>query len=143
MLKPGILSCNLNTVNTEPDSEYNANDKYYNYARLNGHRRTYLANVKMGYLLPAPSANDIELVKYNRLNSPSTAIFILCGYWKALRNGSSGVTYLQAIKDSTLFPCHNKSYNILFGDGHVGESTFSYIESISFPNRRDNINRWY
>lgn len=146
---PKMLSCDLNTVNKEFTDDSSTNTDYIlrTPTTQRTYRRTYLANRLMGYLYKGVDANDVALVKVNKLKSSTEAIFIVCGVWKSYFQGVCGYTNLQEIyKDGDtkkVKRIHSAGYNLLFADGHVADVGYPYIQSITQPNHKDNINRLY
>jgi prepilin-type N-terminal cleavage/methylation domain-containing protein/prepilin-type processing-associated H-X9-DG protein len=144
---PRMLSCKLNTTNIEftNDSGTASNNYLRTPTTKSIYRRTYLANILMGYLYKNPSANDVPIVKVPALKGPSVAIFNICGSWENYSHGVSGMTNLQEIYQpgKKVKFLHSRGYNLLFADGHIATAGYAYIQSITNTNRKDNIGKLY
>ena len=145
-IDPRNLSCKLNTTNIEWTTSSSASNYYLRTPTTKKEfRRTYVANMLMGYLYATPHTNDIPLVKIPALKVPSVAIFNICGSWENYSLAVSGMTNLQEIfkPGKSIKFLHSRGYNLLFSDGHVSTEGYSYIQSITGTNRKDNIGKLY
>lgn len=130
LLPPTVLHCPSNAVNITPEDGDTAMG-YKDYPELKGHPRTLQYNKLCGYLLnDNPSAlvtGENPLQKIPLLPSASMQIIAFC----TIRNikftyANKGFEPPSYIKHSTTTyaePSHGNLYNLLFLDGHVGNTT--------------------
>jgi prepilin-type N-terminal cleavage/methylation domain-containing protein len=91
---------------------------------MQGHRRTYLQNMKTGYEYPA-GTYVYNLQQSSKLQPPSMIILNICAKWTGGNNPTEGSTSCSMMdpanisNTSYLSPAHEKRYIMSFLDGHA------------------------
>jgi len=107
--------------NCPSDTTRTPNVDFYPYSWLGGYNRSYVWNIKTGYV--SGSTVYEPPVRMASLKKPTMDIFV----WDANHTQSSaatayyyGVWYTSESSLWTLNPNHSGGSNVLFADGHVG-----------------------
>jgi len=99
------------------------NVNYNVRTEMQGYRRTYLQNTKLGYEYPK-GTYIYSFQKTTMFPSPSMIILDLCGRWSGGNNPAEGSTSclmmdpVNISNTSYLTPVHERRYTIGFLDGH-------------------------